>query len=77
MSEPAIGEDAGADRELTRMRAAGWTWKHFRGGIVCKTPKNTDGDHATSIWYGAHVVEWEMIRTRPRPPKVQGAPDAK
>ena len=65
----AVGEDAGATRRLQRDRRRGWIWNNCRCGIVVKTPPNNVGKRATTIWYGEHVVTWDMIRLAPRPCK--------
>ncbi|MDD4888417.1 MAG: hypothetical protein PHU85_00675 [Phycisphaerae bacterium] len=67
MSKPAVGEDEGATRWLRNARKAGWSWQKYRCGIVVKTPPNSNGRRGTTIWYGEHVVTWDMIRTRPEP----------
>ena len=67
----ARGEDRGANRMLRQLRADGEEWTEYRNGIICKTPRNAAGKRATTIWYGAHRVSWEMIRTRPKVPTVR------
>jgi hypothetical protein len=69
MSKPAIGDEPGVNRTLSVLRAQGEEWTECRNGIVCKTPRNKQGKRGTTMWYGEHRVDWEMIRMRPVMPK--------